>query len=186
MEDKWPINDLGWCGPVSLSRKQAFELIPTWQRGLKQPPDDDLETFARSGYGRDSLIYACISELATSAARCPLTMLRAAADGEEEIPQHSIFDLLAAPNDEMDFSMFIETYVTYLMITGNVYLEKVRVGRGVDRLGFLRPDRIEIQPAERKEDVRASSTTSSLIPSMTSMGSRLSTSSSVRATLTSA
>jgi len=146
------MNDLGWAPPVKFHRKQAFEIVPTWQQGIAQPTDADLANFASSGYAANSLIYACIRELATSAAGVPIELLRPDKEGWQPEPQHAVLDLLDEPNDDMDFSSFIETLVTHRAFAGNAYIEKVRAGGRVARLGFLRPDRVEIKPGAKRED----------------------------------
>jgi HK97 family phage portal protein len=52
----------------------------------------------------------------------------------------------------MDGASFFETWVTHLDVSGNCYIEKMRVGRKPRMLGFLRPDRVKIKPGKTRAD----------------------------------
>ena len=58
-----------------------------------------------------------------------------------------MFDLMKRPNPAMSWYQFIEEFVTYLQVAGNVYTYKERDrGNRVTALQLLRPDRMRIVP----------------------------------------
>ncbi|MEK9810687.1 MAG: hypothetical protein VW362_09590, partial [Candidatus Nanopelagicales bacterium] len=50
-------------------KEGAGEIIPTWQVGQDQPHPYELKRFIDEGYAKDSLLYACVREKATSFAQ---------------------------------------------------------------------------------------------------------------------
>lgn len=154
----------GWADPVRLNRKQASQLIPTWQLGTEQNPDDDLKNFASDGYRGNSLIFSCITEIAGAFAQLP-PVTRETRDGEI-IPDAPVTQLLNNPSPSMDGYEFQTTMATHKKASGNVYIEKVRelapgtptdfvVARRampVKALGLIRPDYVKIIPGPRRAD----------------------------------
>jgi len=151
-----------WGAPVRFSRKSATEFIPTWQRGQPQPSDVDIANFTREGY-TNSLIYACIREVATSFAELPPQHLRSGKDGFDDVMDSQLVALLVNPNETMDGNEFKSLFATYAQAAGNVYIQKLRRSESRDRnqsfgsvkeLGLIRPEYVEIVPGVRRsEDV---------------------------------
>lgn len=151
-----------------VRRKAAGDLIPTWQVGLRQDPEDNVTNFATDGYARNSLIYACIRERATAFSPLPVQVLRPQTGADVERPamvpvvDHPFVELLNDPNDIQDGGQFAEELVTHLDISGNVYIEKVPRSENVNRrrrldgldvqeLSVIRPDYIKIIPGTTRE-----------------------------------
>jgi len=156
------MNDVmqGWGGPIRFSRKSAYEFVPTWQRGMAQPTDGDLANFMKEGY-TNSLIYACIREVATSFAELPPLHLRPDESGFAKVTDSQLVALLENPSENMDGNEFRSTFATYAQTTGNVYIQKVRRSESRDRnaffgsvkeLGLVRPDYVQIVPGVRRAD----------------------------------
>jgi len=151
-----------WGEPVRFSRKSASEFIPTWQRGRPQPTDDDIGNFSRAGYSKNSLIYSCIREIATSFADLPAQVLRPNQQRvPEPVPDHALVTLLENPNEAMDGYEFKVTLASHFQATGNAYVEKVRRSENATRnrvlgpvkeLGLLRPDYVQIAPGARRAE----------------------------------
>lgn len=118
--------------------------IPTWQDHTPQYQRESYFRFAREGYSSNEIVFACIEELATSAAEPHMKALNQ--DGED-IEQHPILDLLDRPNPFLDRFQFWATVIMHLSISGNAYIEKVRSAAGqVVELWLLRPDRMFVIP----------------------------------------
>jgi len=144
------------------SAKGAGELIPTWEQGNKQPHPNDLRLFAEEGYSKNSLMYSCVREIATSFATLNPMLTRA--DGST-VRRHRMLSLIENPNTYQDRYTFFDTLATQYEVAGNVYIEKVRVSQNRDRrrefagfpvqeLQLIRPDYVQIEPgATRQEDV---------------------------------
>jgi len=147
-----------WAAPV---RYKGLDLIPTWQKQTPQETGQELRNWIDEGYSKNSLIYACIEEIATSFAELPPQLLLPGGDGLEEAESHEILDLLADPNESMDGYEFLATMATQHRAAGNVYIHKVRRSdvpdrnrsfRAIKELQLIRPDYVQIKPAKRRED----------------------------------
>lgn len=142
--------------------KGAGELIPTWEIGQKAPHPNDLLNFATEGYSKNSLIYSCIREKATSFAALNPLLVRA---NDAVVKRHRMLTLVENPNSYQDRYSFFDTLATQYEAAGNVYIEKVRVSTNADRrrefagfpvqeLQLVRPDYVQIEPgATRQSDV---------------------------------
>lgn len=115
--------------------------------GLAQLPADNYESYAREGYGRNELVYACINEIATSASEARLRVESKAES--EEVEQGPLVELLTAPNPAMSQYDFLAGLHVYLQIAGNVYIYRVRGRAGQTvALYLLRPDRVAVVPSD--------------------------------------
>ena len=102
------------------------------------------ESAVRSGFAGNDLVYACIREIATSAAEARLVAYRTDTDGALVEVEGRIGALLRDPNPGMTQFEFLEAIHQHLNIAGNVYFYKVRALRGVQSIFILRPDRVRI------------------------------------------
>ena len=146
----------GWThNRMKLSRAEnAAEYIPTWQIGSDQSNPNPTLKYAKDGYSKNSLIYSCIKEKATSfAALEPMIVRR---DGAP-LKQHRMLDLLRDPNEHQDGQAFAELLATQFEAAGNVYIHKARgprkgfEGFPVTSLELLRPDYVTIEPGRTVE-----------------------------------
>lgn len=148
----------GWTRGRGLPKSLAGgAIIPTWQVDQEQHPPHDLERFAREGYSKNSLIYSCVREKATSfAGLTPIIVRR----DESVIRNHRLLDLLEDPNPDQDGAEFREELKTHLDAAGNAYIEKVRSSADPARrrewasypmqeLSLIRPDYVTIEPGAR-------------------------------------
>lgn len=104
---------------------------------------DNYGAYAKEGYQGNSLVFAAIQMLSTSAAEPDMR----ARYGARWTKEHRILSLLARPNPFMDRFEFWATVVMYRIISGNAYAVKVRAGLGRPmELWLLRPDRVHIIP----------------------------------------
>lgn len=152
-----------WKADRRLSRFKngAGELIPTWQVGQPQPQPNDLRTFAEQGYSKNSLIYACVREIATSFSPLHVHVLRAG----EAVAGHRMTQLLQNPNTYQNEAEFQDELATHFEVAGNYYVHMVResasrarrrefAGFPVQELSLIRPDYVTIRPgATREQDV---------------------------------
>lgn len=140
----------------------AGEVIETWKVGIEQLPDNDLKKFAEEGYSKDSLVYACIREKASSFAALKPQIVRA---NNSIVTSHDMLTLLNNPNTYQDGASFADELMTHLQASGNAYIHKVRVslnrarrqefrGYPVQELSLIRPDYVTIEPgATRDADI---------------------------------
>jgi HK97 family phage portal protein len=141
-------------GSIFPERKTAVATqVPTWEQGTQQVPRfyHNYLKYSLEGYSRNEIVFACVEELATSAAEPQLVGVRKTDKGTEQVKDHPILDLFAKPNPFMDRYSLMASVVMYQAISGNAYLEKVRSASGqVVQLWPLRPDRMFVVPDKAK------------------------------------
>jgi len=136
---------------VTRQVKDAPTALPTWQAGRAALTDYSYETLAREGYGRNEIFFACVEELASSAAEPRIVGLRRNKGQMEEFDEHPLLDLLNKPNPFMTGYEFIAGWIMYRAISGNTYVRKERsaAGKAVE-LWLPRPDRMAVIPDAQK------------------------------------
>ncbi len=118
-------------------------LVSRWQSGKAELPSNSFEVYAREGYSKNELVYACIEELATSAAEPRMH----AKVGGQWTTEHPVVELLNRPNPFMDGFEFWATVIMHRSLAGNAFALKVRsASQRVVELWLLRPDRVRVVP----------------------------------------
>lgn len=137
-----------WLKKFSATHRAVTMFFP-----LKQgvSPRTDYASQANDGYIRNSVVHACIREIAGAAAGVPWILYERQANGDrKEIVDHPILALIDRPNPMQGQFEFIETLISYLYLSGNTYIESVSpqaFSKNPPReLYVLRPDRIRILP----------------------------------------
>lgn len=141
---------MNWIQKIARS----VGLIPIWQNGQPVYPTENLEQLVKAGYVKNSIASACINMIATSAPEAKLKVYRETSDGEIEVPDHWLIELIQHPNNHMStFELWELTHI-YLNTGGVAYWELVRPTRNpsapVIEVLPLRPDRMKVIP-DRKE-----------------------------------
>ena len=95
---------------------------------------------SKAGYQNVAAVYGCVSLIARAAAGIEWYVM----DGENEVEGHPLGVLLARPNEFDSRAAFIEKVVSFLLLSGNSYIERVQ---GIPTappkyLYTLRPDRM--------------------------------------------
>lgn len=107
------------------------------------------EAYSREGYDECGYVYTCINKIAESCAGIELYCF----DGNRELPiNHPLVKLLKRVNPYTSGNKFIENIVSYLLLSGNVYIEKIETER-LRELYLLRPDRVTIMAGTYGEKV---------------------------------
>lgn len=103
--------------------------------------------YAREGYAFNEVVYACIEELATSAAEPRIAAYKKTSSGLEKLDSHMCIDLLEKPNPFMDGYELISTVMMHLSVAGNAYVGVERSAAGkIVELWPMRPDRMRVIP----------------------------------------
>jgi len=126
----------------------AGAAIQTWEAGVPQLQKESVYRYAFDGYAANEIMYACVEELASSAAEPRLVAVKKAAQGKpEQIKDHPVIELFERPNPFMSRYELVASLIMYRSVAGNAYLEKVRSGAGkLVELWPLRPDRMWVIP----------------------------------------
>ena len=125
---------------------EASITLTTQGTGFAELPDVNYGNYAKEGYEKNELVFACIREIATSTSEAPAVAVRKYSDPTEYMENGILYDLLETPNNHQTRYELVETIITYLQITGNAYLYKERSIGGISGIYCLRPDRIKIVP----------------------------------------
>lgn len=107
--------------------------------------DMNFDHLARNGYKTNVAVYRCIKIIADSIASIPPVVI---VDGEK-VYEHKVLSLLQQPNPLQGHNAFFESLVSYLLLSGNSYIEAVAESKDVHEpaeLYVLRPDRMRVIP----------------------------------------
>ncbi len=102
----------------------------------------DYGAFAREGFMQNPVVYRSVRMIAEAAASVAFCLYA----GDQEITDHPLLDLLRVPNPTQSRAELLEAWYSYLLVSGNAYLEAVATGSTLRELYVLRPDRISIIP----------------------------------------
>jgi HK97 family phage portal protein len=102
----------------------------------------DYAGFAREGFMQNPIVYRCVRMVAEAAASVPLLLY----EGDEEIEQHPLTELMARPSPDHTTIDFLESWYGFLLVSGNAYVEAVALDGHLRELHVLRPDRMKVIP----------------------------------------
>lgn len=97
-------------------------------------------SLSREGFMKNPVAHRAVRMIAEAATSVPWL----AFDGETERPEAPALALLRRPNGRMAGTDFFEMLYGHLMLSGNAFVEGVRVGEELRELHLLRPDRVRI------------------------------------------
>lgn len=101
------------------------------------------ETLIKDGYERNTVVYKCVSAIARAASRVSIKLYNR---GGKEITEHPLLDLLDRPNPMTSRHEFIEAALSFLLITGESFIERVLVSGQPRELWLLPPQHMEVTP----------------------------------------
>ena len=123
--------------------KSAPYLMKTWPAGQPQWSAHNYTNYVREGYAKNTLVYACIREIATSAAEPRWVVKR----DDDVVPEHGLQQVLDRPNRYFSSFELWELALTYLNLDGNAFLLKERSAGRVVALWPMRPDKMAPVPS---------------------------------------
>jgi len=137
----------GW---LVKAQQTVVRLIPAWSEAKPFWALTDFDSYVTEGYARNEVVYACINEIARSAAEPRLVVEN---DAGDELDNHPLQELLDKPNTtDSPFEMW-ELTLIYLNIMGKAYWWKQRSRAGAPvALWHLRPDRVTAIPGSMGVD----------------------------------
>ena len=97
-------------------------------------------SLSREGFMKNPVAHRAVRMIAEAAACVPWL----AYQGEAERPDEPLLLLLSRPNGRQAGADFFETLYGHLLLSGNAFVEGLRVGEGLRELHLLRPDRVRI------------------------------------------
>ena len=102
----------------------------------------DYAAFSREGFMQNPVVYRCVRMIAEAAASIPIDLYA----GDQELTDHPLLDLMRDPNPTQSRPDLLESWFSFLLVSGNAYMEAVALGGTLRELYVLRPDRISIVP----------------------------------------
>lgn len=135
----------GGGGPRNASA--AGGGIARWNLGQAVWTPRRYDRLADEAFVRNAVGFRCTKLIAEAAASIPIMLMR----GREELEEHKLLDLLAAPAPMIGGQQLLEAFFAYLLLEGNTYLEGVAPfdTRPPSELWALRPDRMKVVPGPR-------------------------------------
>ena len=100
----------------------------------------DYAAFSREGFMQNPVVYRCVRMISEAAASVPIDLYA----GDQELAEHPLLDLLREPNPMQSRPDLLESWYSFLLVSGNAYMEAVALGGALRELYVLRPDRIQI------------------------------------------
>ncbi len=100
----------------------------------------DYATLSKVGYMRNPVVNRCVRMIAEAAASAELVLYQ----GRQEFDRHAVLSLLKRPNTHQSGKVLFETIFGHLLVSGNAYLEMVRIDDEPRELHVLRPDRMRV------------------------------------------
>ena len=137
---------LPWFQNKASKATRALTLwLPLPAASRLKPRYDQL---MKEGYGQNSVVHACVREIAGACAGVPWVLYRTLPGKDrEEVPVHPLLDLIQRPNPLMGGFEWIESVVSHLYLSGNAFIESAGAKNARPReLYALRPDRMSVVP----------------------------------------
>lgn len=139
-----------FLGPI---QEKASAVAPLFARlGLMTPRwmPDNLESYSRNGFGKNAIVYKCVSILGRSMASVPWQLMSGSGKTAVEVEddQHPLLMLLRRPNPTQGGASFFEAVLAYYLLHGNAFVEGVSANDSGAPLELWchRPDRMKIIP----------------------------------------
>ena len=127
---------------LEAKASQTAKLIAWAAHGQPVWTPRDFASLAREGFAKNAVVYRSVRMVAEAAASVPLFLF----DGETEVDEHPLLQLLARPNPAHCAPDLFEAWYGHLLVAGNAYLEAVTVAGTLRELHVLRPDRMKLVP----------------------------------------
>jgi HK97 family phage portal protein len=117
-------------------------LLAFYNQGRPVWTPRDYAALAREGFARNAIVYRAVRMIAESAATLPWLLY----EGDAELTEHPLLNLLRRPNRRQAGAAFLESLYGHLLVAGNAYVEAVTIDGAVRELHVLRPDRMKVVP----------------------------------------
>ncbi|MEJ1157992.1 phage portal protein [Prosthecomicrobium sp. N25] len=120
----------------------AAPLIAFQSHGRPVWTPRDYAALAREGYARNPVVHRAVRLIS----ECAASLRWLAFENERELDRHPLLALLSAPGAGRSGRALMEAAYGHLLVSGNAYLELVRVDGVPRELHVLRPDRMKVVP----------------------------------------
>lgn len=125
---------------VAVPETKATGFVTLTAEGRARWSSRSYASLAREGFMRNPVAHRSVRIIAEAAASVPWLVYQ----GEEELAEDPVSGLLARPNGRMGGNEFFEALYGHLLISGNAFIEGLRIGADTRELHLLRPDGIRV------------------------------------------
>ena len=108
------------------------------------------DKLAKESYEMNAVSYRCVRLIAEAAAQMPFLVV----EGDEEMETHPFLELMKRPNPFESRQALLTRLYSFLLLSGNAYMEPVMLDGSVRELFVLRPDRMTITPGPKGYPVK--------------------------------
>ena len=139
---------------AARQQRVMIDLLDIWQKNRPLADLWDVRKFVEDGYRRNTVIFACVTEISTSFSQPPLKAWTVNSQNKEVDlpPGHLLYLPLRKPNAKQSQRSLMRTFSVHGETAGNAYLFKVRARAGnVVNLNLLRPDAMRPIPDSNGE-----------------------------------
>lgn len=110
------------------------------------PPDEGGQVVSHNSVLSLSAAWACTRLISETIATLPLSIYETTSAGKRIASQHPLqFVLHSQPNPDCTASVFWEAVIAAMLLRGNAYIEKLKLGDRVVGLNFLHPDCLTVR-----------------------------------------
>jgi HK97 family phage portal protein len=144
-----------WLKKLFSKQSRTYNSIVRFTSGQAVWTPKDYENFAKEGYENNVYVYSCVRLIAQSCAGIPWLLYEQKKDKLEELDyNHPLLKIWKRPNPFEGFGAWFEAMVSYLLLSGNTYIERT-LTRPSDKLELytLRPDRMKIVPGNQNNPI---------------------------------
>ena len=125
----------------ALSVKESLAARVIFQgTGQARWTEQSFENQSRQGYQRNVIAFRCVNIIADAVASVQWEIMK----GDSLLEDHPYYNVLRRPNPAQSGHEFMRQKISYLMIGGNSYDERIILGGDVREKYTLRPDRMKI------------------------------------------
>lgn len=126
-------------------KKEAPKVVINKLTAVSEKHNRKYRDYAREGYQENAIVHRCIQLIANSASAVKLCLY----SGDQKLDNHELLSLLARPNPLQSGVEFFVSLYSYLMISGNTYLQRdTETARAPTEMYLLRPDRMRVRNGE--------------------------------------
>lgn len=133
------------ASPLEQKASKAGKLISLSFKGQPVWTPRQYDKLAEESYQKNAVAFRAISEIAKCGGSVPFQLFSGDGETKKEIENHPLLDLLQKPNPLQSRPLFMQTVISFYLIAGNSYIERVGPTVGSPReLWTKRPDRMQV------------------------------------------
>lgn len=142
---------MGWLANLFRKQSQVRTVLAMESQGRTVGPPREYETYAKEGYALNVIAHRCITLISRGVGRIPLCLYRDTKKEPEEVKKHPFLDVMRRPNPLASWPQLSESGMSYLLISGNSYIELVpkvkdSTSAPIGEMWSHGPDRFKIIP----------------------------------------